>query len=156
MKYCCCRGFPQLVANHVERIRQEEASPQKVFNHVKELAEQLFKNVGYWTFCHVTRVIVHLLGIVCHSTIFRVSQPDSLLWFNECIHLLFVWIVFSQSSFAPRRKTRTHLWQCTKSRTLPKMARVGRRIQNCFLAWMKSQCSSLSTMQLPSSRLPHL
>ncbi|CAF94656.1 unnamed protein product, partial [Tetraodon nigroviridis] len=36
--------FLQLVANHVERIRREEACPQKVFNHVKELAEQLFKN----------------------------------------------------------------------------------------------------------------
>lgn len=37
--------IPQLVANHVERIRQEEACPHKVMNHVKELAEQLFKNV---------------------------------------------------------------------------------------------------------------
>ncbi|XP_030295991.1 myotubularin-related protein 5 isoform X6 [Sparus aurata] len=36
--------FDDLVANHVERIRQEEACPQKVMNHVKELAEQLFKN----------------------------------------------------------------------------------------------------------------
>lgn len=42
--------IPQLVANHVERIRQEEVSPQKVFNHVKELAEQLFKNVSPWTY----------------------------------------------------------------------------------------------------------
>uniref|UniRef100_A0A3B5KX53 Uncharacterized protein n=1 Tax=Xiphophorus couchianus TaxID=32473 RepID=A0A3B5KX53_9TELE len=36
--------FDDLVANHVERIRQEEACPHKVMNHVKELAEQLFKN----------------------------------------------------------------------------------------------------------------
>ncbi|XP_056445600.1 myotubularin-related protein 5 isoform X2 [Gadus chalcogrammus] len=36
--------FDVLVANQVERIRQEEACPQKVMNHVKELAEQLFKN----------------------------------------------------------------------------------------------------------------
>ncbi|XP_061618331.1 myotubularin-related protein 5 isoform X3 [Phyllopteryx taeniolatus] len=36
--------FDDLVANEVERIRQEEASPHKVMNHVKELAEQLFKN----------------------------------------------------------------------------------------------------------------
>lgn len=36
---------PQLVANHVERIRQEETCPHKVMSHVKELAEQLFKNV---------------------------------------------------------------------------------------------------------------
>lgn len=37
--------FLQLVANQVERIRQEEAYPHKVMNHIKELAEQLFKNV---------------------------------------------------------------------------------------------------------------
>ncbi|XP_028304416.1 myotubularin-related protein 5 isoform X2 [Gouania willdenowi] len=36
--------FDDLVANEVARIRQEEASPQKVMNHVKELAELLFKN----------------------------------------------------------------------------------------------------------------
>ncbi|XP_051248681.1 myotubularin-related protein 5 isoform X3 [Dicentrarchus labrax] len=36
--------FDDLVANHVERIRQEETCPHKVMNHVKELAEQLFKN----------------------------------------------------------------------------------------------------------------
>ncbi|XP_013875567.1 myotubularin-related protein 5 isoform X2 [Austrofundulus limnaeus] len=36
--------FDDLVANQVERIRREEACPQKVLNHVKELAEQLFKN----------------------------------------------------------------------------------------------------------------
>ncbi|KAJ3612402.1 hypothetical protein NHX12_020678 [Muraenolepis orangiensis] len=36
--------FDDLIANQVERIRQEEACPQKVMSHVKELAEQLFKN----------------------------------------------------------------------------------------------------------------
>lgn len=36
--------FDDLVANQVERIRQEEACPQKVMNHAKEVAEQLFKN----------------------------------------------------------------------------------------------------------------
>ncbi|CAL8323678.1 unnamed protein product [Lota lota] len=36
--------FDHLIANQVERIRQEEACPQKVMSHVKELAEQLFKN----------------------------------------------------------------------------------------------------------------
>ncbi|XP_034434425.1 myotubularin-related protein 5 isoform X8 [Hippoglossus hippoglossus] len=36
--------FDELVANEVERIRQEETCPHKVMNHVKELAEQLFKN----------------------------------------------------------------------------------------------------------------
>ncbi|KAK2858733.1 hypothetical protein Q5P01_003353 [Channa striata] len=36
--------FDDLVANEVERIQQEESCPQKVLNHIKELAEQLFKN----------------------------------------------------------------------------------------------------------------
>uniref|UniRef100_A0A8C7QZQ6 SET binding factor 1 n=1 Tax=Oncorhynchus mykiss TaxID=8022 RepID=A0A8C7QZQ6_ONCMY len=36
--------FDDLIANQVERIRQEECSPHKVMNHIKELAEQLFKN----------------------------------------------------------------------------------------------------------------
>ncbi|KAG7495741.1 hypothetical protein JOB18_004608 [Solea senegalensis] len=36
--------FDDLVANQVERIRHEEACPHKVMNHIKELAEQLFKN----------------------------------------------------------------------------------------------------------------
>ncbi|XP_062339186.1 myotubularin-related protein 5 isoform X3 [Osmerus eperlanus] len=36
--------FDDLVANQVERVRQEESCPHKVMNHVKELAEQLFKN----------------------------------------------------------------------------------------------------------------
>ncbi|XP_034721249.1 myotubularin-related protein 5 [Etheostoma cragini] len=36
--------FDDLVANHVERIRQEETCPHKVLDHVKELAELLFKN----------------------------------------------------------------------------------------------------------------
>ncbi|XP_031591948.1 myotubularin-related protein 5 isoform X4 [Oreochromis aureus] len=36
--------FDDLVANQVERIRQEEACLHKVMNHVKEVAEQLFKN----------------------------------------------------------------------------------------------------------------
>uniref|UniRef100_A0A674EYF3 SET binding factor 1 n=1 Tax=Salmo trutta TaxID=8032 RepID=A0A674EYF3_SALTR len=36
--------FDDLMANQVERIRQEECSPHKVMNHIKELAEQLFKN----------------------------------------------------------------------------------------------------------------
>ncbi|KAJ8006976.1 hypothetical protein DPEC_G00112780 [Dallia pectoralis] len=36
--------FDDLIANQVERIRLEECYPHKVMNHVKELAEQLFKN----------------------------------------------------------------------------------------------------------------
>ncbi|TRZ01750.1 hypothetical protein DNTS_027257 [Danionella cerebrum] len=37
--------FDDLIANQVERIRQESGDPQKVMKHLKELAEQLFKNV---------------------------------------------------------------------------------------------------------------
>ncbi|XP_027007649.2 myotubularin-related protein 5 isoform X2 [Tachysurus fulvidraco] len=36
--------FDDLIANQVERIRQEQNDVHKVWNHVKELAEQLFKN----------------------------------------------------------------------------------------------------------------
>ncbi|XP_058273083.1 myotubularin-related protein 5 isoform X2 [Hemibagrus wyckioides] len=36
--------FDDLIANQVGRIRQEQNDVHKVFNHVKELAEQLFKN----------------------------------------------------------------------------------------------------------------
>ncbi|XP_051546862.1 myotubularin-related protein 5-like [Myxocyprinus asiaticus] len=36
--------FDDLIANQVERIRQETGNPQKVMKHIKELAEQLFKN----------------------------------------------------------------------------------------------------------------
>lgn len=36
--------FDDLVANQVERIRQEETYPHKAMNHIKELAEHLFKN----------------------------------------------------------------------------------------------------------------
>ncbi|KAK9975775.1 hypothetical protein ABG768_021008 [Culter alburnus] len=36
--------FDDLIANQVERIRQEAGNPHKVMKHIKELAEQLFKN----------------------------------------------------------------------------------------------------------------
>ncbi|XP_073727413.1 myotubularin-related protein 5 isoform X6 [Misgurnus anguillicaudatus] len=36
--------FDDLIANQVERIRQDVGNPQKVMKHIKELAEQLFKN----------------------------------------------------------------------------------------------------------------
>ncbi|XP_051974415.1 myotubularin-related protein 5-like isoform X2 [Xyrauchen texanus] len=36
--------FDDLIASQVERIRQEMGNPQKVMKHIKELAEQLFKN----------------------------------------------------------------------------------------------------------------
>lgn len=42
--------FLQLVANQVKRIRQETGNSQKVMKHVKELAEQLFKNVQIQSF----------------------------------------------------------------------------------------------------------
>lgn len=58
--------------------------------------------------------------------------------------------------FAPRRKTLTHLWQCTKSHGLQNMARTTHRIPNSFLAWMKSRCSSSLTTLPPSSRLHRL
>ena len=36
---------PQLVAHDVARMRADENHPQRVLRHVKELAEQLYKNV---------------------------------------------------------------------------------------------------------------
>ncbi|NP_001038623.1 myotubularin-related protein 5 [Danio rerio] len=36
--------FDDLIANQVERIRKETGDPHKVMKHIKELAEQLFKN----------------------------------------------------------------------------------------------------------------
>uniref|UniRef100_A0A673K4F2 Myotubularin-related protein 5-like n=1 Tax=Sinocyclocheilus rhinocerous TaxID=307959 RepID=A0A673K4F2_9TELE len=36
--------FDDLIANQVERIRQETGDPHKVMKHIKELAEQLFRN----------------------------------------------------------------------------------------------------------------
>ena len=36
---------PQLVAHEVARMRADENHPQRVLRHVKELAEQLYKNV---------------------------------------------------------------------------------------------------------------
>lgn len=37
---------PQLVAHGVARMRADETHPQRVLRHVKELAEQLYKNVS--------------------------------------------------------------------------------------------------------------
>ncbi|KAI1882525.1 hypothetical protein AGOR_G00251650 [Albula goreensis] len=36
--------FDELIASQVERIRLEEGNPHRVMSHIKELAEQLFKN----------------------------------------------------------------------------------------------------------------
>lgn len=41
-----CHFFPKLVAFEVERIKVEENNPLKMIKHVRELAEQLFKNVS--------------------------------------------------------------------------------------------------------------
>lgn len=39
-------SFSKLVAFEVERIKVEENNPLKIIKHVRELAEQLFKNVS--------------------------------------------------------------------------------------------------------------
>lgn len=39
-------SFSKLVAFEVERIKVEENNPVKMIKHVRELAEQLFKNVS--------------------------------------------------------------------------------------------------------------
>lgn len=43
-------SFFQLVAFEVERIKVEENNPLKVIKHVRELAEQLFKNVSKYIY----------------------------------------------------------------------------------------------------------
>ncbi|XP_034619713.1 myotubularin-related protein 13-like [Trachemys scripta elegans] len=42
--YRSCDLFDELVAFEVERIKAEESNPPKMMKHVRELAEQLFKN----------------------------------------------------------------------------------------------------------------
>lgn len=39
-------SFSKLVAFEVERIKVEENNPLKMIKHIRELAEQLFKNVS--------------------------------------------------------------------------------------------------------------
>jgi len=41
-----------LVAFEVERIKAEEGNPPKMIKHVRELAEQLFKNVSLLYLLH--------------------------------------------------------------------------------------------------------
>ena len=43
-------SFSQLVAFEVERIKVEENNPVKMIKHVRELAEQLFKNVSKYIY----------------------------------------------------------------------------------------------------------
>lgn len=43
-------SFFQLVAFEVERIKVEENNPLKMIKHVRELAEQLFKNVSKYIY----------------------------------------------------------------------------------------------------------
>lgn len=53
----------QLIANQVERIRQEAGNPHKVMKHIKELAEQLFKNV----------CLINLLCTMSHFSTLKVK-----------------------------------------------------------------------------------
>lgn len=43
-------SFSKLVAFEVERIKVEENNPLKIIKHVRELAEQLFKNVSKYIY----------------------------------------------------------------------------------------------------------
>lgn len=43
-------SLSQLVAFEVERIKVEENNPLKMIKHVRELAEQLFKNVSKYVY----------------------------------------------------------------------------------------------------------
>lgn len=43
-------SFFKLVAFEVERIKVEENNPLKMIKHVRELAEQLFKNVSKYIY----------------------------------------------------------------------------------------------------------
>lgn len=77
--------FPQLVANHVERIRQEEACPHKVMNHVKELAEQLFKNV-----CSNSALVLPVLSVL--FLYFQFVLIFNYLLFHTQRHFLFFYL----------------------------------------------------------------
>uniref|UniRef100_A0A452QBM6 UDENN domain-containing protein n=1 Tax=Ursus americanus TaxID=9643 RepID=A0A452QBM6_URSAM len=50
--------FDELVAHEVARMRADENHPQRILRHVKELAEQLYKNV--WSSCHLAPGTSHL------------------------------------------------------------------------------------------------
>uniref|UniRef100_A0A8C5IF12 UDENN domain-containing protein n=1 Tax=Junco hyemalis TaxID=40217 RepID=A0A8C5IF12_JUNHY len=56
-----CDLFDELVAFEVERIKAEEGNPPKMIKHVRELAEQLFKNVSCT--CFIWRVEMVTLKI---------------------------------------------------------------------------------------------
>lgn len=43
-------SFFKLVAFEVERIKIEENNPSKMIKHIRELAEQLFKNVSTYIY----------------------------------------------------------------------------------------------------------
>lgn len=51
----------QLVANQVERIRKEQNDVHRVMNHIKELAEHLFKNVRLH-FCLCSSTVLYGTG----------------------------------------------------------------------------------------------
>ncbi|XP_056604779.1 myotubularin-related protein 5 isoform X5 [Triplophysa dalaica] len=63
--------FDDLVANQVKRIRQETGNSQKVMKHVKELAEQLFKNENPYP-----AVAMHRVQRTAESAQPRVSQTS--------------------------------------------------------------------------------
>ncbi|KAA0720622.1 Myotubularin-related protein 5 SET-binding factor 1 [Triplophysa tibetana] len=63
--------FDDLVANQVKRIRQETGDSQKVMKHVKELAEQLFKNENPYP-----AVAMHRVQRTAESAQPRVSQTS--------------------------------------------------------------------------------
>ncbi|TSK13320.1 Myotubularin-related protein 5 [Bagarius yarrelli] len=67
--------FDDLIANQLERIRQEQNDMHKVLNHVKELAEQLFKNENPYpaVAMHKTQRSVEVLH--SHPSVSRTPFP---------------------------------------------------------------------------------
>ncbi|XP_056089485.1 myotubularin-related protein 5 isoform X5 [Rhinichthys klamathensis goyatoka] len=61
--------FDDLIANEVERIRQETGNPHKVMKHVKELAEHLFKNENPYP-----AVTMHRLQRTAENVLHRLPQ----------------------------------------------------------------------------------
>ncbi len=154
--------FSQLVANHVERMQQEEACPHKVLNHVKELAEQLFKNVcSEMTTTNNTYYLAHtLLALLC---IFLFSRSliklmaaislKALLLFSSFFIFLTLSLVHLCPLYLSFRRILIPLWRCTESSDHQKTAKTLHTIRRPTLGWTKLQCSFSSTMLLPSSRL---
>ncbi len=140
-------------------------------NHVKELAEQLFKNV-----CSVMKLttngisqgrpitcplsccflLVLLSSFLSHKFLFSYQTNGT----RHCFFVLPYLTSFPLSpllilslSFPPSRRILTPLWQCTKSSDRLKTARRLHRIRRPSLCWTMLRCSSSSTTLPPSSRL---